>query len=235
MQHGVSNSFQNQLYMDAYDSYQLELAQKTIYLDDNFSKPINYVAGFDVYFDDSGMGQAALVVLDWDTLQPVWSHRLRETSSVEYCPGYLGIREAPYAEKLFEILRSKAPEFQPQVTFVDGCGRYHPRFCGSATQIGVELDICTIGVSKSFLQIDGLVESDYINEDKTDRRPRTVKLASGEVIASALYPSPSKHPIFVSVGHGITLETAVELVQKSSKRRLPEPIRLADDLSRFNK
>lgn len=221
--------------MEAYDSYQLELAQKTIYSSDNFSKPIKYVAGFDVYFDDAGLGQAALVVLDWDSLEPVWSQWIREPSSFEYCPGYLGIREAPYAKKLFEISRREAPKFQPQVTFVDGCGRYHPRFCGSATQIGVELDICTIGVSKSFLQLDGLVESDYINEDKTDRQPRPVKLVSGEVIATALYPSLSKHPIFVSVGHEITLETAVELVQNTSKRRLPEPIRLADDLSRFNK
>ena len=42
----------------------------------------------------------------------------------------------------------------------------------------------------------------------------------------------SKNPIFVSIGHRISLDSAIRLVQSCSHYRIPEPIRQADLLSR---
>lgn len=42
-------------------------------------------------------------------------------------------------------------------------------------------------------------------------------------------------PLFVSTGHRVSLATAVELVLRVTRKwRLPEPIRLADALSRMH-
>lgn len=40
--------------------------------------------------------------------------------------------------------------------------------------------------------------------------------------------SGSKRPIFVSVGHRVSLDTATELVRRCCKHRMPEPVRAAD-------
>ncbi|KAA0193662.1 Endonuclease V, partial [Fasciolopsis buskii] len=42
----------------------------------------------------------------------------------------------------------------------------------------------------------------------------------------------SINPIYVSPGHLISLDTACEIVLKMSRFRAPEPIRLADQISR---
>ena len=42
----------------------------------------------------------------------------------------------------------------------------------------------------------------------------------------------SDNPVYVSVGSGLSLETAVKLVNRVSRYRVPEPTRQADILSR---
>ena len=225
----------------AFDEYQRNLASKAI-TSDAFDSSIKFIAGFDIDFRDNSngsfTGQAALVIFEWpppptvSLWKPVWTRFITKVTQIDYCPGYLGMREAPFAHELFQILQNEAPQFSPQVTIVDGCGRYHPRKCGSATQIGVDLDICTIGLSKSFLSLPGLVEADFINENVKDREPKSLKDTDGEVVAKAIYPSASKHPLFVSAGHKISVNTATEIILKCCKTRIPEPIRIADALSR---
>lgn len=53
-----------------------------------------------------------------------------------------------------------------------------------------------------------------------DEQPLCAALLSGK--------SGSKRPIFVSVGHRVSLDTATELVRRCCKHRMPEPIRAAD-------
>jgi deoxyinosine 3'endonuclease (endonuclease V) len=57
---------------------------------------------------------------------------------------------------------------------------------------------------------------------------------SGKVWGAALRStSESKNPIIVSVGHRVTLETAIKVVKACiTKYRIPEPIRRADLNSR---
>jgi deoxyribonuclease V len=54
-----------------------------------------------------------------------------------------------------------------------------------------------------------------------------------EVVGAVLRTRPGTRPLFVSVGHRVCLTTAIDLVLRCTpKFRLPEPIRLADRLSR---
>ena len=39
-------------------------------------------------------------------------------------------------------------------------------------------------------------------------------------------------PVIVSVGHGLSLDSAIELVRRCSHHRIPEPVRQADLQSR---
>ena len=45
-------------------------------------------------------------------------------------------------------------------------------------------------------------------------------------------PDDSKIPMIISVGHKVTLDTAIEVVKHTTKHRVPEPIRLADKITR---
>lgn len=57
--------------------------------------------------------------------------------------------------------------------------------------------------------------------------------SNGKVLGCALLPLPNvQKPIFVSIGHQISLETAVILTVVSSFYRVPEPVRQADLRSR---
>lgn len=47
-------------------------------------------------------------------------------------------------------------DLEPDVTFVDGNGRLHPRGAGLACHFGVMTGLRTVGIGKTFLHVDGL-------------------------------------------------------------------------------
>ena len=110
---------------------------------------------------------------------------------------------------------------------------------GLASHLGVLLGIPTIGVAKNLLympDIPSTVTYDSIRAQLSPESPSyEVQGESGKVYGAAVIPRESKgveKPIFVSVGHLVDLNTAVELVQRTSKFRIPEAIRAADGGSR---
>jgi len=138
---------------------------------------------------------------------------------IPYIPGYLGFRESPAILAALELL-----DQPPDLMLVDGHGRSHPRRCGIATHIGVLADVPTIGCAKTILcgRIDG--------ELGAERGSRAPLVDRGEVVAVALRTRERALPIYISTGHRVSLETAVEWVLKlCDGRRLPLPIRLAHD------
>ena len=222
--------------LDEWVQEQVEGRAKVITVDD-FSVPLELIGGLDISFVDQSdaleeyEAVGALVVLKYSTLEVVYTDCIEMKTSIPYVSGFLGFREEPFAEILFKRICSKAPEFIPQVLFVDGCGIYHPRHFGSASQIGLKLNIPTIGISKSFLKLAHLEEQDFKLNNLSG--PVDLPVISGSLVAMALYTGTSKHPrCYVSIGHRISLSAAIEITKKCSVSKIPEPIRQADLISR---
>uniref|UniRef100_A0A8D1EME5 Endonuclease V n=1 Tax=Sus scrofa TaxID=9823 RepID=A0A8D1EME5_PIG len=124
-----------------------------------------------------------------------------------------------------------------EVLFVDGNGVLHHRGFGVACHLGVLTDVPCIGVAKKLLQVDGL-ENDAAHREKI----RLLKAGgdsfplmggSGAVLGMALKSHDhSTKPLYVSVGHKMSLETAVRLTHSCCRFRIPEPVRQADIRSR---
>jgi len=183
---------------------------------------IRLVAGADTsmkWRDSRGPIHAAIAPLHWLERVPLPAATATRIPPFPYVPGYLGFREAPALLAAWEKLADK-----PDLLFVDGHGRAHPRRCGIATHVGVLLDVPTIGVAKSILC--GRVEGDLGAEPGA-----TAPLVDrGEVVAMALRTRARALPVYVGTGHRISLALAVEWVLALSEgRRLPLPIRLAHD------
>ena len=175
------------------------------------------MAGADVSYDrGSPVLFAAVVVLDASNLEIVEVAATTGRAAFPYVPGYLSFRELPPLLEAFAKLRTR-----PDLVLCDGHGRAHPRRFGFACHLGVVLDVPAIGVAKSRL----------VGEHREPglRRGAHVALrADAEVIGAVLRTQPGVKPVYVSVGHRVSLATARQLVLRFTPRyRVPEPIRAA--------
>jgi deoxyribonuclease V len=136
-----------------------------------------------------------------------------------YVPGLLSFREMPALIAAFAKLRHA-----PDLIFCDGQGYAHPRRLGIASHLGLVLDRPTIGVAKSVLI------GKYREPGKrAGSSSPLVDEKSGEVIGVALRTRQRAQPVFVSLGHRISLKTAVKLtLAVCGGYRLPRPTRDAD-------
>ncbi len=136
-----------------------------------------------------------------------------------YVPTFLSFREAEPIVETFSSLRKK-----PEVLLVDGHGIAHPREIGLASHVGVLLETPTIGVAKKILVGEYNRHEDVGGASKI--------LHKGRTVGFALNSRRNSKPIFVSPGHLVSLEKSLEVVKKCIKgHRLPEPLRLAHELS----
>ncbi len=225
--------------MGKWKDIQLALAEKVI-LEDQFPKPPKYFSGVDIsykrfssktvrekslsIFEELGVykedvkeilnsgrrwvdiGICTAVVMDTN-FKVIEEKTLIDLVKVPYIPGFLSFRELPLTKKTLLTLKRK-----PDITFVSGNGILHPRFLGLASHLGVELGISTVGVAKKLL----------CGEEK-----ESIVECKGRVVGQRL------GNIYVSPGHRITLESAVEFTRMFLRgHRLPEPLHLADQISR---
>jgi deoxyribonuclease V len=181
--------------------------------DDDFPEP-NAIVGLDVAYNGD-MGFGVKVVQDAATGQIIGSDLHRAKALFPYVPTYLTYRELPILARLVE------PGRQDAVTLVDGQGRLHPRGFGIACHLGVCLDIPTIGVAKSLLV--GKVE-----ENGKEESPITL----GEEVMGVRLSLPGNRPLYISVGHRVSLGTAVEIVRKATVDKGRDPLRIADRLTK---
>ena len=183
---------------------------------------VRYVAGVDVGFKDNyTITQAAVAVLSFPELEVVETGIMQIPTTFPYIPGYLSFREIPAILKAMEKL-----QILPDLILCDGQGLAHPRRFGLACHLGVLLDIPTIGVAKSLL----IGKHETLPPEKGSWTPLIDK---DETIGIVLRSRTNVKPIYVSIGHKISLSTAREYTIKClSKYRLPETTRWADKLSR---
>ncbi|MBI5395425.1 MAG: deoxyribonuclease V [Verrucomicrobia bacterium] len=159
---------------------------------------------------------AAVVVLELPSLRVVESASVVDRARFPYVPGLLSFRELPPLLRAFRKLR-----VTPDVVLVDGQGVAHPRRCGIASHLGLVLDLPTIGCAKSRLIGN--------HREPGRRRGSASDLLDGdEVIGRVLRTRDGVAPLYVSVGHKISLDAAVALVFQCAPRyRLPETTRQA--------
>ena len=113
----------------------------------------------------------------------------------------------------------------PDLILCDGQGRAHPRRFGLACHLGVLIDIPTIGVAKS--RLTGT--HGHLAAAKGSRTPL---MDGDEIIGSVLRTRTGVRPVYVSVGHRVSLETATHYALSCVTRyRLPETTRWADRLA----
>ncbi|KAI8053932.1 endonuclease V-domain-containing protein [Syncephalis plumigaleata] len=204
---------------------------------------LRVVAGVDLSFyeDDERRALAALVVQSYPDFNILYKDFAQVELEYPYKAGYLAFREAPPLLNLLKKLKQQSPELWPQVLFVDGNGTLHPRRFGLACHIGVQADLPTIGIGKNFLQIPG--EGEQLTMDVVKRTSRATLLQGGQWFplcgntgltygAAVRSLDNASNPIFVSVGHRLSLATAVATTLCCCRYRVPEPVRQADLLSR---
>lgn len=183
------------------------------------------VGGVDVSYLDDETGIAAYTLVEVATGKLLWSHFKRLTIPFPYITGYLAFRELPVYRELLSDVREAGK--LASVLLVDGNGRLHPRRAGIATHLGVLEGIPTIGVGKKL--ICGKIQAG--GEFREGTAPI---IDQEEVIATAIHARRDARPIFVSPGHLTDVDSAARIVQSlfRGEHRLPEPIYLADQLSR---
>ena len=182
---------------------------------------VTHVAGIDIGFEESGkITRAAVVLLAFPSLEMVEKQVTRVKTRFPYVPGYLSFREGPAALKAMDKLNT-----QPDLLLCDGQGIAHPKRFGLASHLGVLTEIPSIGVAKSRL----IGEHKKVGNKKGQWQPLTDK---GETIGAVLRSRDNVSPLFISIGHMIDLETAIQYVLACTTRyRLPETTRWAHKLA----
>jgi deoxyribonuclease V len=183
--------------------------------------PVRHVAGVDVGFlQGNAVARAAVVVLSFPDLQPVEQAVAQRPAAFPYVPGLLSFREAPAALAALAQLATR-----PDLLLCDGQGLAHPRRFGLACHIGLLSDFPAIGVAKTRL----VGQHEPLPSSRGSWRPLT---DDGEVIGAVLRTRDGVKPLYVSIGHRISLESAVEIVLACAPRyRLPETTRRAHRLA----
>ena len=140
-----------------------------------------------------------------------------ETADYPYVPGFLAFKEIPVYTVLFERLKAKEPHKWPELLLVDGNGILHTRNFGCASHIGVLQDLPSIGVGKTVFYIDGITKDEVkLKSDQLQKGGEYVYLTgqSGKNWGAALRATDdSKNPLIVSIGHRVTLDTALQCVK----------------------
>jgi len=191
---------------------QLQLSRLIVF-EDRLPEEIRYVGGVDTAYAGN-LAVSAAVVLEFNSLNLVETQTAIKETVFPYVPTLLSFRELP--STLMCIKRLKT---QPDVFLVDGQGFAHPYRCGFASHLGIVLNKPTIGVAKS--RLVGNIEP-FRDGDFAYLRDR------GEVIGAALKTASGKI-LYISVGHMVSLETAIKIVKHCILRDTPEPIRLAHE------
>jgi deoxyribonuclease V len=172
------------------------------------------VTGVDVAYART-IAVGCAVVFNSDTKEILSSLTLTREVESDYIPGFFQLREGPIIVDLVQNLKEHG------MILLDGNGILHPRRFGLASYIGVTLDVQTIGVAKKLM----LGEIGPRSENSAEIKE------NNEVLGRALWLK-EKRPIYVSIGHRVSLDSAVKVVIDASVHGYPEVLRQAHNLSK---
>ncbi len=194
-----------------------ERVAKMVIKRDKFDR-LETVAGCDVSFERHAQAYAACVLLRLENLEVLDSRAVKVRVDFPYIPTFLAFREL---KPMLEAING----MDASVYMVGAQGLAHPRRAGLASHLGVILDKPTVGVAKSKL-------CGTYREPGPERGAREWLIDKGEIIGAAVRTVRGKKPVIVSIGHKVSLETAIELTLKTTREGpLPEPILKAHTLA----
>ncbi|GAC1358967.1 MAG: deoxyribonuclease V [Herpetosiphon sp.] len=182
---------------------------------------LRFIAGVDVGFENQGTTtRAAVVLLSFPACIRQEHIVARVPTTFPYVPGLLSFREIPAVLEALGQLNTP-----PDLIMCDGQGIAHPRRLGIASHLGVLTDLPTIGVAKS--RLTG-------RHEPVDPEPGSFQplLDGNAVVGTVLRTKLRSNPLYISIGHRVSLATAVGLVLQTLRGyRLPEPTRQAHNLA----
>jgi deoxyribonuclease V len=180
---------------------------------DRLPETIACIAGVDVAYTQ-GVSIGAVVSLVFPSLSLVEVQVTRRKTQFPYIPGLLAFREiAPISAAVKKLNR------RPDVFLVDGHGYAHPNRLGLASHLGLVIRQPTIGVAKKVL-------CGRVQPLGPDGLARIIE--DDELIGYGVVKETGAKPIYVSVGHLVSLRRAVAVVKSCLRgHRLPEPLRRA--------
>ena len=194
-----------------------ERVAKRVIAEDRIRR-LETVAGCDISFARGDLAHAACAVLDYKSLQALKQRTVAVKLRFPYIPTFLAFRE------LWGMLRA-VRDMNADVYMVGAQGSAHPRRAGLACHLGVTLNKPTLGVAKN--RLCGSAE-----EPKRGRGAYSLLRDDGEVIGAVLRIQPSGRPVYVSIGHKLSLKTAIRIVLETTRRhRMPEPLHIAHELA----
>ncbi|MFI7066872.1 deoxyribonuclease V [Kribbella sp. NPDC050124] len=193
---------------------------RSIVDDTDVDRAPRLVAGLDVAYDGDRLA-AAVVVLDWETLAEVDRAVVLGETTFPYVPGLFAFREIP---GLLEALGQL--QTTPDLLVCDGQGLAHPRRFGLACHLGVLTGVPAIGAAKTAFV--------GTHEEPGSARGSVADLiVDNQVVGAVVRTQDGVKPVYVSIGHRVSLATAVQQVLHLAPRyRLPETTRAADRLCR---
>ncbi|WP_328751915.1 endonuclease V [Streptomyces sp. NBC_00285] len=199
-----------------------ELRARTVLDEPGPPSGTGHVTGVDVAYDDErDVVAAAAVVLDASSLDVVAEATAVGRISFPYVPGLLAFREIPTVLAALDALPCP-----PGLVVCDGYGLAHPRRFGLASHLGVLTGLPTIGVAKNPFTFS------YVDPG-TRRGEWAPLLAGSQEVGRALRTREAVKPVFVSVGHRVSLDNAcAHTLALTPAYRLPETTRAADALCR---
>ncbi len=187
--------------------------------------PVTTIAGVDASYRD-GIARAAVVAFSFPGLDMLDYVIAERPVDYPYVPGLLSFREAPAVLDALEKL-----PLTPDLLIFDGHGIAHPRRLGIASHVGLLVDKPSIGCAKS--RLVGRYEEPgrergnytYLHDAGTDGE-------GNDIIGAVVRTRTGVKPVFVSIGHRISLDAAIDVVLVCGRGyRLPEPTRWADRIA----
>jgi deoxyribonuclease V len=194
------------------------LMSKRIIFEDLFPRKPRFIAGIDIAYTKK-LSIGAVALLDYDSLELVESQTTICKTRFPYIPTLLSFREIAPSFSCIMKLNKK-----PDIFLVDGHGYAHPYKCGFASHLGLVIRKPTIGVAKKRL----IGEVDKVK----DMKNFVFLKYKGEIVGAQVTTKQGQKPVYVSVGHMISLDTAIKIVRHTTRSsRIPEPILKAHEIA----
>ena len=189
---------------------------------------IKTIAGVDVSYPrceqndlmDKELAIGAGVIFDYGTKKVIEEVIVETEIDFPYITTYLSFREAPVIGAVL-----KKMSVRPTILMIDGNGILHPLGIGIASHFGVEYDIPTIGIAKSLL----CGTPEFV--PKNTGTAAKIFYNDKHIGYSLKSSTRAKNPVYVSAGHKVSSETALKVVRRFCKTRVPEPTRQAHILA----